>query len=90
MACPGEVQESIVILDNSLVRVVGTRTRTHLIMVLCDLMFEHRTLLLQMESCGFELLLPLPQLVHTRVGRDLCVRHSPVPIGRMRGSLIPP
>jgi hypothetical protein len=43
-----------------------------------------------MESRGFELLLPLLQLVHTSVGRDFCVRRSPAPIDRMRGSPIPP
>jgi hypothetical protein len=62
----------------------------HLVTVLRNLMLEHRALLLQMESRGFELLLPLPWLVHTRVGRDFCVRHSPAPIGRMRESPVPP
>jgi hypothetical protein len=64
--------------------------RAHLVVVLCDLMLEHRALLLQMESCGLKLLLPLPQLVHMLVGRDLCVHRSPTPINRMRGSPVPP
>jgi hypothetical protein len=88
LACPGEAWESVVVLDDSPMRVAGTHA--HIIMVLCNLMVKHRVLLLQMESCGFELLLLLPQLVHTRVGQDLCVRRSPTPIGRIRGSPIPP
>jgi hypothetical protein len=62
----------------------------HLILVLCDLMLECRTLLLQMMSCGFEPSLSLSQPVHMWVGRDLRVRHSPMPIGRMWGSPILP
>jgi hypothetical protein len=41
-----------------------------------------------MESYSLELLLPLPQLVHMRVGRDLYVCRSPTPISRMQGGLI--
>jgi hypothetical protein len=51
----------------------------HLIMVLCDLMLERRTLLLL-----------LLQLVPTQVGQDFHVHCSPVPIDRVRGSPIPP
>jgi hypothetical protein len=68
------VWESIVVLNNSPVRVA--RMRMHLIMVLCDLVLEHFTLLFQMESHGFELSLSLPQLVHVQVGRDIYIRHS--------------
>jgi hypothetical protein len=57
LACPGEAWEPIIILDDSLMHVAGLST--HLIMVLCDLMLERRALLLQMESCGFELSLSL-------------------------------
>jgi hypothetical protein len=39
-----EAWESVVVLDDSLVRIMGTRA--HLVMVLCDLMLEHRVLLL--------------------------------------------
>jgi hypothetical protein len=67
--------------------VVGTRA--HLVTVLCDLMLEHRMLLLQMESYSFKPLLLLPELVHTRVGRDVYVRHSPVPIGSCGGVMFP-
>jgi hypothetical protein len=66
LARPGKARESVVILDDSSVRVTGTRA--HFVMVLCDLVLEHHVLLLQMESCGLKLLLPLPQLVHTRGG----------------------
>jgi hypothetical protein len=38
-----------------------------------------------MESYSLEVLLSLLQLVHTRVGRDLYVCLSPMPISRMRG-----
>jgi hypothetical protein len=44
LARPGEVWEFIVVLDDSPVRVVGTCA--HLITVLCNLVLEHRTLLL--------------------------------------------
>jgi hypothetical protein len=62
----------------------------HLVMVLCDLMLEHLTLLLQMESHGFELSLSLPQLVHAQVGQDIYIHHSSTPIGKMRGTPVPP
>jgi hypothetical protein len=62
----------------------------HLVMVLGDLMLERHALLLQMESRGFELPLSLPQLAHMRVGRDLRIRRSPMPISRMWGSPVSP
>jgi hypothetical protein len=43
-----------------------------------------------MELRGLKLILPLPQLVHTLTGWDLCVHRSPAPISRVRGSPIPP
>jgi hypothetical protein len=58
LACPGEAWEPIAILNDSPVRVAGMRT--HLIMVLRDLVLECHTLLFQMEPRGLELLLSLP------------------------------
>jgi hypothetical protein len=75
LARPGEAQESIVVLDDSSVCVAGTRT--HLVVVLCNLVLERRVLLLQIESRGFELSLPLPQLVHVWVGQGFCVIEPP-------------
>jgi hypothetical protein len=66
LASPSEAWESIVVLDDSPVRVASTCT--HLVMVLCDLVLERHTLLLHMESRGFNLSLSLPPLVHTWVG----------------------
>jgi hypothetical protein len=57
LACPGEVWETIIVLDDSSMHIAGLSV--HLIMVLCDLMLEHHALLLQMESRGFK----LPQLL---------------------------
>jgi hypothetical protein len=88
LACPGEARESVVILDDSPMRVTGTHA--HLNVVLHDLVLEGHVLLLRMESRSLKLLLPLPQLVHTLAGWDLCVRHSPAPISRVRGSPVPP
>jgi hypothetical protein len=84
----GEAWESVIILDDSPVHVVGMHA--HLITVLCNLMLECWSLLLQMESRGFELLLSLPQLVHMWVGRDFRIRRSPMTVSRMRGSPVPP
>jgi hypothetical protein len=44
LALPSEARESIVVLDDSLVRVMGMQA--HLTVVLCDLVLEHRALLL--------------------------------------------
>jgi hypothetical protein len=71
LACPSEAWEPIIILDDSLMCITGTSA--HLVTVLCDLVFERRVLLFQVESRSFELSLSLPQLVHTWVGRDFCV-----------------
>jgi hypothetical protein len=73
--------EVVVILDDSSMCIVGLSA--HLVMVLGDLMLECHVLLLQMESHGIELPLSLPQLVHTRVARDLRVCRNLVPIGKM-------
>jgi hypothetical protein len=84
LACPGEAWKIVIILDDSPMRVASLSA--HLIMVLRDLVLERRALLLQIEPRSFELSLSLPQLVHTWVGWDLCVRRSPMPIDRVRGS----
>jgi hypothetical protein len=88
LACSGKAWKAVIVLNDSPMHVTGPSV--HLVMVLCNLILEHRTLLLQIESRGFELPLLLLQLAHTRVGRDLHVYHSPMPIGRMWGSLVFP
>jgi hypothetical protein len=44
LARPGEARESVIILDDSPVHVMGMRA--HLTVVLCDLVLERRVLLL--------------------------------------------
>lgn len=43
LARPGEARESVIVLENSPVRVMGMRA--HLTVVLCDLVLERRVLL---------------------------------------------
>jgi hypothetical protein len=88
LTCPSKAWEAVIVLDDSSMRATGPSV--HLVMVLGDLMLERHALLLQMESRGFELPLSLPQLAHMRVGWDLRVHRSPVPISRMWGSPISP
>jgi hypothetical protein len=51
---------------------------------------EHRALLLQMESCGLELLLLLPQLVHTLAGGNSASTIAPCPAAGCGGVSFPP
>ena len=60
LACPGEVWEGFVILDDPLVHVAGHSACTPTISMALDLC----TFLLKLESCFFELLVPHPQLLY--------------------------
>ena len=60
----GEVWEGFVILDDPLVHVGGHGTRTPTVSVVLDLSLELRALLLELESCFFELMVPRPQLLY--------------------------
>ena len=64
LACPGEVWEGFIILDDPPVHVVGHGARTPTISMALDLLLELRAFLLELESCFFELLVPHPQLLY--------------------------
>ena len=65
LACPGEVWEGFIILDDALVHVTNHGMRTPTVSVALDLSLELRTFLLELESCFFELLVPRPQLLYS-------------------------
>ena len=58
LACPGEVWEGFVVLDDPLVHVTGHGTCTPTVSVSLDLSLELRAFLLELESCFLELLVP--------------------------------
>ena len=60
LACPGEVWEGLVVLDDPPVHVAGHDARTSTVSVALKL----RAFLLELESCFFELLVPRPQLLY--------------------------
>ena len=64
LACPGEVWEGFVVLDDPPVHVGGHGACTPTVSVALDLSFELRTFLLELESCFFELLVPRTQLLY--------------------------
>ena len=57
LACPGEVWEGFVVLDDPPVHVTGHDARTPTVSMAFDLSLE-------LESCFFELLVPYPQLLY--------------------------
>ena len=61
LACPGEVWEGFIILNDPSVHVAGHGTCTPTVSVALEL----RTFLLELESCFFELLVPRPQLLYS-------------------------
>ena len=61
MACPGEVWEGFVVLDDPPVHVAGHGTRTLTVSMALDLSLELQAFLLDLESCFFELVVPHPQ-----------------------------
>ena len=56
MACPCEVWECFIVLDDPLVHVMEHGTRTHTISMALDLSLELHAFLLELESCFLELL----------------------------------
>ena len=64
LACPGEVWEGFVVLDDPLVHVVDHGARTATVSMALNLSLELRAFLLELESCFFELLVPRPQLLY--------------------------
>jgi len=64
LACPGEVWEGFVILDDSLVQVVGHSMRTPTVSMALDLLLELRVFLLELGSCFLDLLVPSLQLLN--------------------------
>ena len=64
LACPGEVWEGFIVLDDPLVHVMGHNVRTPTVSMALDLSLELRAFLLELESCFFELLVLRPQLLY--------------------------
>ena len=60
LACPGKVWEGSIVFDVPLVHVVGHGACTPTISVALDLSLKLYTLLLELESCILELLVPRP------------------------------
>ena len=59
LACPGEVWEGFIILDDPLVHIMGHGVRTSTVSMALNLSFELRTFLLELESCFLKLLVPV-------------------------------
>ena len=64
LACPGEVREGFIILDDPPVHVTSHGARSPTTSVALDLLTEFRTFLLELESCFLELLVSGLQLLH--------------------------
>ena len=64
LACPGEVWEGFVVLDDPPVHVVGHGARTPTVSVALDLRLKLRAFPLELELCFFKLLVPRPQLLY--------------------------
>ena len=56
LACPGEVWEGFVVLDDSLVHVTGHGAHTPTVSMALDLSLELRMFLLELEPCFLDLL----------------------------------
>ena len=61
LACPSEVWEGFIVLDDPPVHVAGHGTRTLTVSMALDLSLELQAFLLDLESCFFELVVPHPQ-----------------------------
>ena len=64
LACPGEVWEVFIILDDPSVHVVGHGTCTPTVSMALELLLELHAFLLELESCFLEHLVPGLQLLH--------------------------
>jgi hypothetical protein len=63
LACPDKTRETVIILDDPLVHVMGHGARTLTFSMACDLTLELYALLLHLEARVLALLLPCPQLL---------------------------
>ena len=73
LACPSEVWEGFVVLDDHPVHVVGHDARTPTVSVVLDLSFELHAFLLELESCFLELLVPSLQLLYSQARWGPCI-----------------
>jgi len=64
LACPGEVWEGFIVLDDPLVHVAGHGACTATVSVMLNLSFKIRAFLLEQESCFLELLVSGLQLLY--------------------------
>ena len=64
LACPGEVWEGFIILDDPPVHVAGHGVHTPAVSVVLDLSLELRAFLLKLESCFVGFLVLGLQLLH--------------------------
>ena len=64
LACPGEVWEGFIVLDDPSVHVACHGTRMPTVSVALDLSLELHVFLLELESCFFELLVLRRQLLY--------------------------
>ena len=64
LACPGEVRECFIIIDDPSVHVAGHGVCTPTISMALDLLFELHKFLLELESCFLELLVSGLQLLY--------------------------
>ena len=58
LACPGEVWEGFIILNDPSVHIIGHGTRMPTVSMALNLLLELRAFLLEMELCFLELLVP--------------------------------
>ena len=65
LACPGEVQEGFVILDDLPVHITSHGMRKPTVSMVLNLSLELCVFLLKLESCFFELLVSRPQLLYS-------------------------
>ena len=64
LACPGEVWEGFIILNDPSVHVAGHGACMPVVSVALNLLLELCAFLLELESCFFELLVLRPQLLY--------------------------
>ena len=73
LACPSEVRDASVVLDDPPVYVAGDGACTATVSAAFDLTLELRTLLLQLESRILDLLVLCPQLLHPQARQGPCI-----------------
>ena len=73
LACPDEVWEGFIVLDDPPVHVMGHDARAPTVSMALDLSIELRTFLLKLESCFLELLVLGLQLLHPQARQGRCI-----------------